>query len=96
MTCGHLRDLERALLEAGVRETHRGQAWSQNCRERVCFDCRLDLPARRRRFALADCVEDHLHRGTHDGSERGFVCTQCHDGVMGRHDASANVEVFTG
>ncbi|HSO06956.1 MAG TPA: hypothetical protein VLW45_06935 [Pelomicrobium sp.] len=96
MTCEHLRGLEQALLEAGVRETYRGQPWSQNCREWIYFDCWLDLPALRRKFSFAPCVEDHAHRGTHEGSERGFVCTQCHDAVMGRHDASAHVAVFAG
>jgi hypothetical protein len=44
MTCEHLLPLEEALLAEGIRETSRGQAWSENCREWVYFDCRLDLP----------------------------------------------------
>lgn len=85
MVCEHLAALERALIESGAAETFRGQAWSDNCREWVYFACVLDLPALRARFAFAPCVEDHVHRGTHDGSEAGFVCTVCHDAIMGRH-----------
>jgi hypothetical protein len=44
----------------------------------------------------ADCVQDHTHRGTHDGQERGFYCSQCHDGVMGRYDTAPGVAVFAG
>jgi len=85
MACEHLAALEAALLRAGVPESFRGQAWSQNCREWVYFACVLDRAALRVRFRLPPCVEDHEHRGTHDGSEAGFVCTLCHDGVMGLH-----------
>jgi hypothetical protein len=88
MTCEHLIALERALIEAGVKETSRGQAWSQNCREWVYFDCFLPAESTRRKFAFDPCVEDHAHLGTHDGQESGFVCTVHHDGVMGHHPAS--------
>src|SRR5262249_35811340 len=70
-------------IAAGIRETFRGGAWSNDCREWVSFDCVID--AVRRRFALAACVSEHSHRGTHDGEERGLVCKECHDGVMGHH-----------
>lgn len=89
MLCEHLEALERALLEAGVRETSRGQAWSENCREWVYFDVLLDLAQCRRRFGLPGCVEEHIHRGTHDGSESGLVCAVHKDGVMGRHPDDA-------
>jgi hypothetical protein len=83
--CEHLRDLEQALLDAGFRETFRGQPWSKNCREWVYFDCILDLPSLRKRFSLSEVVQDHDHVGTHDGCERGFYCSECHDGIMGSH-----------
>lgn len=89
MVCEHLAALERALTESGIAETFRGQAWGDNCREWVYFTCVLDLPAMRARFAFSPCVEDHAHRGTHDGSEAGFVCTACHDAIMGRHPSDA-------
>ncbi|MGE0597254.1 MAG: hypothetical protein AB7P07_12895 [Hyphomonadaceae bacterium] len=68
-----------------MSETSRGQAWSRNCREWVYFAARLDLPALRARFAFEPCVMEHVHRGTHDGAEAGFVCEQCHDAIMGGH-----------
>ena len=96
MTCEHLRTLEQAILARGIRETFRGAAWSRNCREWVYFDCYIDIEATRSRFALADCVHVHQHRGTHDGQERGFVCLQCHDGIMGRYAPEAGMPVFRG
>jgi hypothetical protein len=96
VTCDHLRDVEQAIKACGIRETYRGQPWTSNCREWVYFDCFIDLAAVRSRFALADCVEEHVHRGTHDGQERGFCCSQCHDGVMGRYEPEWNGAVFAG
>ena len=94
MTCEHLRALEQAIQERGIRETFRGAAWSRNCREWVYFDCFIDTDAVRGRFTLADCVQEHLHRGTHDGQERGFVCSQCHDGIMGIYEPAQGGVVF--
>ncbi|HWB19947.1 MAG TPA: hypothetical protein VG711_06580 [Phycisphaerales bacterium] len=96
MTCPHLRQLESAIQQQSIRETFRGQAWSRNCREWVYFDCWLDLPAIRKTFPLVDCVKDHLHKGTHDGEERGFVCEQCHDAIMGRYEKTGSIPVFAG
>ena len=96
MVCEHLSALEQALVAGGVAVTFRGQAWSNNCREWVYVDCFLDLPAIRRDFALAPCVQDHAHRGTHDGAERGLVCAQCHDAIVGSYEARAGGRVFPG
>jgi hypothetical protein len=85
MLCEHLRELEQALMDEGIPVTYRGQAWSENCREWVYFDCILDLPGLRKRFSLPEIVQDHEHLGTHDGNEQGFYCSECHDGVMGLH-----------
>jgi hypothetical protein len=84
MTCEHLRELEQALIDAGMEITYRGQAWG-NAREWVYFDCVLDLAECRLKFTLPDFVVDHVHRGTHDGTEQGLYCKRCLDGVMGRH-----------
>ncbi len=89
MLCEHLHELEAETLAAGIAETFRGQAWSENCREWVYFDCHFDNPAIRARLTLADCVKDYEHRGTHDGAEAGFVCEQCHDAIIGYHPAYA-------
>lgn len=96
MTCDHLRALEQAIIARGIRETFRGQAWSQNCREWVYFDCFIDTTAVRRAFDLPSCVAEHSHRGTHDGQERGFVCSVCHDGILGRYEPVAGCTVFKG
>lgn len=96
MICEHLRSLEHALVARGIRETFRGQPWSQNCREWVYFDCFIDTAAVRTTLALAECVQDHVHRGTHDGQERGFVCSQCHDGILGSYEARPGSIVFKG
>jgi hypothetical protein len=85
MTCEHLLKLEQALIKAGMEETFRGQPWSNNCREWVYFNCMLPLAEIRTYFALADCVEDHQHLGTHSGSESGLVCQVHHDAIMGHH-----------
>jgi len=86
MICEHLRALEEAIHAEGIRETFRGNAWSLNCREWVYFDCHLNLAAIRAQFPLASCVQDHVHRGTFDGEERGLVCNNCHDAVVGTYD----------
>jgi hypothetical protein len=83
MTCEHLRELEVALIAKGVRVTYRGQPWSSNCREWVYFDAHLDTLSISKNFSLPPCVMEHVHQGTHDGEERGFVCTLCHDAVIG-------------
>lgn len=85
MVCEHLRQLEMELTGAGIRETFRGQAWSDNCREFVYFDCILDRQSIRNRLSFPDCVKDDEHLGTHSGSESGFYCEQCKDGIMGCH-----------
>jgi hypothetical protein len=85
VTCEHLHELEIALLAGGLRETFRGRPWSRNCREWVYFDVHIPLDAVREAFALDDCVKDHVHRGTHDGAEAGFVCQEHWDAIMGVH-----------
>ena len=88
MTCEHLAAVEAELKARGARETFRGQPWSDNCREWVYFDCVLDCEALRSQFALAPCVVDHDHLGTHDGQESGLICTEHHDAILGRHPAA--------
>ena len=81
--CEHLRQLEEELIGRGIAVTFRGQAWSRNCREWVYFSCYLDLAAVRARLALPACVVDHVNADPKSGEERGFVCTEHHDAVMG-------------
>lgn len=96
MTCEHLRPLEEAILACNIRETFRGAACLQDCREWVHFDCFLDLLALREVFDLADCVIEHCHRGTQDGQQRGFVCTACNDAILGRYAKTGNIATFAG
>ena len=85
------------MLSGGMRETYRGQAWSKNCRELwVYFDCFIDTASIRQKFDLATCVSEHAHRGTHDGQERGFVCSTCWDAIMGAHQPSASLWFLEG
>lgn len=96
MVCEHLQRLEQDLKQAGFKETYRGQPWSTNCREWIYFDCLLDLVALRARLRLPEIVIDHVHRGTHDGSEAGFVCTCRWDAIMGAHaEYVAELTTFT-
>ena len=83
MVCVHLRAIEEELLRQGRTVTFRGAAWSRNCREWVYFDGVLPIAELRRKFPLEPCVIDHEHRGTHDGQERGLVCTTDWDAIMG-------------
>lgn len=94
MICEHLRALEAAIVDAGIRESCRGQLWSKNCREWVYYECYLDVPEVRRTFALAECVKDHVHRGTHDGSERGVECSTHQDAIMGSYEVMEGWAVF--
>ncbi len=94
MLCEHLHALEVAIAEAGIQETYRGQAWSDQCREWVYFDCYLDTDAVRSKFPFAPCVREHAHRGTHDGQERGFECQEHWDAVMGLYEPRPGAATF--
>jgi hypothetical protein len=96
MICEHLRPLEESMIKAGLLETYRGKVWSDNCREWVYFNCFIDTAAVRASLSLPKCVTDHAHRGTHDGQERGFVCSECHDAIMGAYEPIEGVPTFRG
>ncbi len=87
MTCEHLNPLEKELASICVKEVYRGKPWSDNCREWVYYDCVFtDLEKTISRFQLnKEIVQIHSHLGTHDGREHGLFCTQCKDGIMGKH-----------
>jgi hypothetical protein len=70
--------------------------WSRNCRNWVVYEnVILDAEGLRKKFGLADVVIVHSHRGTHEGSEHGLVCSRCHDALIGVHptEVSAGVRV---
>ncbi len=83
--CEHLRTAQQYVQNQGGRVVWVGQPWSANCRTWVYFDVRLDCDQIIKSLGLADCIQIHDHRGTHDGSERGLVCTIHQDGIMGPH-----------
>ena len=89
MICRHLAALEAELLQSAIMEISRGAPWSRNCREWVYYACVFDRAAIRQRFDFAQCVVDHEHLGTHDGSEAGFACQICHDAIMGAYPLRA-------
>jgi hypothetical protein len=86
--CPHLQSLVAALDRQGIELTFSGQAWSKATGVWRYYDSCFDLAATRHAFGLVACVEDHVHLGTHDGSESGFVCAACGDAVMGLHPQS--------
>lgn len=83
MICRHLQHLEQALIEAGFKETCRGQVWSKNCREWVYYDVVLDIDAVKSLFPFESCIAIHENTDPKSGLERGFECLECHDAVMG-------------
>lgn len=83
MICRHLRQLEQALIDAGFKETCRGQVWSKNCREWVYYDVVFDIDTVKSRFPFDPCIVVHENTDPKSGRERGFECRECHDAVMG-------------
>ena len=86
MICEHLRPLEDELHRLGLKETYRGQAWSSNCREWIYFDAYLDCESLRKRFQLPEFIESHVNDDSKSGQERGLVCTEHHDGIVGLYE----------
>lgn len=88
--CPCLQPLDQLLQARGVKESFRGQAWSMKCREWAYYPVVLDRARVREALSLPATVVDHVHRGTHDGAEAGFVCTLHDDAVMGEHPEVAS------
>ncbi len=82
--CRHLKALEEDLLARGIPITFRGKAWSHQCREWVYFTCYFDIATLRRRLKLEECIVEHVNEDSHTGEERGLVCTECNDAIIGR------------
>lgn len=83
--CEHLIELDSELKATGIKETYRGKAWSDNCREWVYYDCVLDLEKIEQRHKFPSFVERHRNDDNKSGMEAGFVCNICKDAVMGVH-----------
>ena len=84
--CEHLLALDEALKAKGFKETFRGQAWSDNCREWVYYDTVLDLEDIRKHCDFPPFVKVHINDDPKSGTEAGFFCEICKDGVMGKLD----------
>jgi hypothetical protein len=95
--CEHLQAADKYVRDLGAHVISAGRPWSTNCRIWIYFDTLLDCERLIKGLGLAPCVQIHDHRGTHDGSERGIVCTIHNDGVMGAHpeDASPAAKIIT-
>lgn len=83
--CEHLAQLDIELKSKKIRETYRGQAWSENCREWVYYDCLFNLETIRQRYKFPAFIENHINNDNKSGMEAGFVCSLCNDGVIGIH-----------
>ena len=83
MLCEHLASLEHEMLQNGVEILSRGRPWSKNCREWIYVDLVLDTDALIKRFNLNPKVEVHENTDPRSGLERGLVCSDCHDGIVG-------------
>ena len=95
--CEHLQAADKYVRDQGAHVISAGRPWSANCHIWIYFDALLDCERLIKGLGLAPCVQIHDHRGTHDGSERGIVCTIHNDGVMGPHpeDASPAAKIIT-
>lgn len=83
--CEHLSPLEQYLASLQIRETFRGQAWSDNCKEWIYYDCILSTGALKEKFNLPSFIIKHENTDLRSGTELGLVCTQCNDAIIGLH-----------
>ena len=91
--CEHLEKLDNELKDRQIKQTFRGQAWSDNCREWAYYDCVLDLNAIRLRHSFPDFVKSHANDDPHSGLESGFICGRCKDGIMGVHPTQSDSKI---
>ena len=96
MVCEHLRAVDMALQSMEVAELSRGQAWGDNCREWVYYDCHILVEDVMKRFLLSDVVRVHRNEDPRSGTELGSVCSVCHDAIMGSLAPRPGRVVFTG
>jgi hypothetical protein len=83
--CRHLAGAEQYIRGAGGKLVACCRPWSAHCHLWAYFDAQLDCESLIEGLGLDPCVRIHDHRGTHDGSERGLICTVHHDGLLGPH-----------
>jgi hypothetical protein len=93
--CEHLAAAAQYILGKGAKVVSCGQPWSENCHIWAYFDALLDCEKLIRGLHLDSCIKIHDHRGSHEGSERGLVCTIHKDAVMGPHPADSGPGIKT-
>lgn len=82
--CAHLRAAEVAVHEAGLRETYRGQPWTDRCRTWVYFDGVVPITDLLDRGLYDPAVVTvHANLDQRSGTEMGLYCNEHHDGLMG-------------
>ena len=86
--CEHLAILEDYLKQKNIVETFRGQAWSDNCREWIYYDCVLSTEKIKDKLKLDPCVKTHEYMDIKIANELGLICMICHDGIIGLHPKS--------
>jgi hypothetical protein len=87
--CEHLKKAEDYIKSKGIKESWRGQPWTENCREWIYFDCVLSPQNLKTKLQLEDFVQVHDYSDTKAGSELGLICSICKDGIMGMHPESS-------
>jgi hypothetical protein len=88
--CEHLIELECYIKSKNIKETFRGKAWSENCREWVYFDCVLSVNKLKEKFNFDNCVKVHEYNDVKIANELGFYCDVCKDGIMGFNPNNEN------
>lgn len=92
--CEHLTGALQYILGQGAEIVFCGQPWSRNCHIWIYFDALLDCERLKTGLSLDACVQIHDHRGTHDGRERGLVCTTHYDALMGLHPSETGPQTI--
>lgn len=92
--CEHLTTLDNELKTKWIKETYRGQPWSDNCREWVYYDCVLDVEKLKSRYNFDACVTVSQNDDQRSGRELGFYCELCYDAVMGFHPEDGHGKVY--
>ena len=83
-TCEHLKELEKAIRNAGVIIVTYGDWWGTGNKQNIYFDCVLDQKAIEKEFELAPFVEWYEYDGRVAGSEAGYECKQCSSLLVGK------------
>lgn len=95
MACKHLYILENELKNSDILIRFNGQAWTENCRQWIYYDCYFDTISLRKRITFDDCIVDYDYSDIKVGSEEGFFCTECKDAIIGIHKSQISNSTYT-